>query len=362
MNSSNSLRVAVIGYGYWSPKLIRNLSAVEGAHLVAVCEKDVTRHEMIAREHAGVKIYAHYEEAFSDSTIDAVIIATIPSSHFRIAKQALEAGKHVLVEKPLVLSTEEGEVLLQLAKKHKRVLMVDHTYLYTEGIRSLKKLLDEGVLGKVFSIESTRINLGLFQRDSNVVWDLAPHDISILLYLLPEKPTHVSVVGTKTIVHKKQTRMQESDAHLTLYYKSGYTAHVHVSWISPVKVRQLTITGSDKMAMYDQLADNPLVVFDQGVYVNEDEGESGPLFVYKTGEKVPVPLQGGGEDLQTMLTDFVSSIREKKSPVSHAEIGLSVVRILEACERSLARQGARERISYEAGSPLVRALLTVRPR
>lgn len=362
MNEKRNVHIAVVGYGYWSPKLIRNLSKVPDVSLVGICEKDVSRHATIQKECPEIKIYRHYEDIFSDPTIDAVIIATIPSSHFRIAKQALEAGKHVLVEKPLVLSVEEGEVLCALAKEKQKMLMVDHTYLYTPAIRALKKLIQEGGLGKVFSIESTRINLGLFQKDSNVVWDLAPHDIAILLFLLPERPAHVSVVGTKTVVHPKQTRSQESDAHITLYYDAGYSAHIHVSWISPVKVRQLFITGSEKIALYDQMAQDQLVVFDQGVYINEEEGESGPLFVYKTGPQSTVPLPQGAEDLATMLNDFVTALKEQKDPVSNAELGLSVVRILEACERSLVYGGTKQAVNYGAGNPLKRLLASFRPR
>lgn len=344
MHSPHSIGVAVIGYGYWSPKLIRNLAGVEGMQLVAICEKDTTRHTHIQEEHPNIPVVQRYEEVFARKDIDAVIIATIPSSHFRIAKQALESGKHVLVEKPMVLTPSEGEMLMRIAKEKELTLMVDHTYLYAPAIQKLRELVRSGRLGKMYAVESTRINLGLFQKDTNVVWDLAPHDISIFLSVFDERPTHISVVGSKTVVHPKQSKGQESVAHMMLYYKSGFVAHVHLSWISPVKVRQITVIGSEQVAMYDQLASDPLRVFDQGVY--PEFGESGPLFAYKTGNTEVIDLPKGTEDLRTMLQDFADGIHGKKTPISNAELGLDVVRILSAGDRSLRSGGKKTRISY----------------
>lgn len=356
------LGVAVVGYGYWSPKLIRNLDTVPGLVLRAICEKDESRHAMIAAAHPGVHVYRHYRDAFDDASIDAVIIATIPSSHYRIAKLALEKNLHVLVEKPLTLSTGQGEVLVDLARQRNRTLMIDHTYLYSPAIGKLGEIIRSGELGKIYSIDSIRTNLGLFQRDTNVVWDLAPHDFSILLLLTDERPTHVTAIGTKTVVHPKQVRSQESDAHIMLSYASGLSVHVHVSWISPVKTRTITVVGSERMAMYDQLADEQLAVFDQGVYANESEGESGPLFTYKTGETTNPEYEKEGEDLSRMLGDFAISMKTGSTPRASAALGLETVRLLCAVQESLEHEGRKVRVRYARTSYLSRLLMRVRPK
>jgi len=342
----NPLRVCLVGYGYWSPKLIRNVRALPLFELVAICEKDLTRHTHIHTEQPEIEIMQHYREAFARTDIDVVIIATIPSSHYRIAKAALEAGKHVLVEKPLTLKTTEGKSLLDIASLKKLTLMVDHTYLYTPAIQSLKKIIKAGELGSLFAIESLRTNLGLFQRDTNVVWDLAPHDFSILLYLIDEKPVSVQAIGTKTVIHPALKHTQESSAHIILKYKSGITAHVHVSWTSPIKKRQFMVIGSKQMALYDQLETNQLVVFDQGVYPNHQEGESGPLFDYKIGETTPISYETTGEDLSLVLSDFAQAVRTGKPPRSDAQLALAVVSILSATQESMEKGGKTLQITY----------------
>ncbi len=347
--------VAVIGYGYWSPKLIRNIRANPGFRLAAICEKDEARHDRIREENAVVDVLREYQDAFARSDIHAVVVATIPSSHFRIAKQALESGKHVLVEKPMTLHPREAEILVKIARERSLTLMVDHTYLYAAAIGALRERIRTGELGTIYSLESTRVNLGLFQRDTNVLWDLAPHDVSILLSLFDERPTHVSVVGSKTVVHPKQERAQESVAHVMLFY-AHFVAHIDVSWISPIKVRQITVIGSDRTALYDQLAKDPLIIFDQGVYPKHDGGESGPLFEYKTGAANAAELPQRGEDIGTMLEDFFSAMRGGHAPVSSAQLGLDVVRILHAADRSLISGGRKTSISYGESRALTLSL------
>jgi predicted dehydrogenase len=344
-------RIAIIGYGYWSPKLIRNIRNDPELELALICEKNLARHDAIRLAEPGIEVVQEYRHVFSRDDVDAVVIATVPSTHFRIAKQAIEAGKHVLIEKPMTLDVRDGELLVSLARSRSLVLMVDHTYLYSPAIRALRELIHSGELGTPKAIESTRINLGLFQRDTNVIWDLAPHDISVLLSLFLERPYAVSAVGAKTLIHPKQPKGEESVAYLTLRWKT-FLAHIHVSWISPVKVRQLTVIGSERMARYDQLASDQLVVFDQGVYPNQEEGESGPLFMYKTGETRPVHVAQGGEDLAAMIADFRSAIRNGTTPISDACLGLDVVRVLAAADRSLRRGVRHERISYKPAHPL----------
>jgi predicted dehydrogenase len=357
---NNPLGVVLVGYGYWSPKLIRNIRALPEYRLVAICEKDLTRHDHIKNEQGDTLILQHYREAFARADVDAVVIATIPSSHYRIAKAALEAGKHVLVEKPLTLSSEEGEELVGEAKKQGVQLMVDHTFLYSPAIEKMASIIKRGELGALHSIESTRVNLGLFQRDTNVIWDLAPHDFSILLALVPQLPTHVSAIGSKTVVHPAQKKAQESIAHITLYYESGLTAHIHVSWISPSKIRQLTVIGSDSALMYDQLAADQLMLQKQGVYPSESTGESGPLFTYKMEEAKPVAYEKEGEDLLRMLRDFAGSIKEHRDPVSSAALGLSVVRLLQAAEISLRNDGKRTAIIWSKTHPIRRLFMRLK--
>lgn len=352
---SDPLGIAVIGYGYWSPKLIRNALLNPGFRLAAICEKDESRHERIRSENPGVEVLRQYKDVFARTDIEAVIIATIPSSHFRIAKQALESGKHVLVEKPLTLDPVEAELLVRIAQTRNLVLMIDHTYLYAPAIRSLREQVRAGMLGSVYSLESTRVNLGLFQRDTNVLWDLAPHDISILLSLFDERPTRVSVVGSKTVVHPKQERAQESVAHIMLFY-TQFVAHIDVSWISPIKIRQITVIGSERTALYDQLANDQLTIFDQGVYPKQEGGESGPLFEYKTGAASVVDIQKDSEDIGTMLEDWRASVKNSTTPVSNAQLGLDVVRILSAADRSLKRGGKKIHIRYGSGNRLISSI------
>jgi predicted dehydrogenase len=356
MKNNKPIGVAIIGYGYWSPKLIRNMNANLVCSLQAICEKDISRHDRIREENPGIDVMQRYQDIFAREDIDAVIIATIPSSHFRIAKQALDAGKHILVEKPLVLSPAEGEILLNCAKQQNLVLMIDHTYLYSSAIQELKNLVRNGSLGQVYSIDSTRINLGLFQRDVNVIWDLAPHDFSLFLLLLEEKPIAISVAGSKTIVHPKQEYAQESVAHMMLHYQSGLTAHVYVSWVSPVKVRQITVVGSRGTAFYDQLASSQLEFFEQGVTLKEGNEEGELLFEYKTSESKPVLVPNTGEDIASMLNDFFRAVQTGSVPVSNAALGLDVVRLLYAAQRSLDRGGKKVSIQYREENTLIRTV------
>lgn len=362
MPANTPIGVAVVGYGYWSPKLIRNIASNPAFSLRAICEKDVARHASIREAHPDIAVCRHYRDAFGRPDVGAVVIATIPSSHYRIAKLALESGKHVLVEKPLTLTVEEGEVLVELARARRAALMVDHTFLYAPAVQRLAALVREGTLGSLYSIESTRANLGLFQRDTNVLWDLAPHDLSILLALTDERPSHVRALGSVTVVHPRQDRAQESDCHLILSYPSGTQAHVFVSWTSPVKVRRLVVVGSERMALYDLLDPEPLKVFDQGVYPVESDGESGPLFQYKTGPTTSVELPAGGEDLARMIEDFAHAIRTGAEPRSNARLGLEVVRILAAAQRSLERDGAKISLDSVAASRFRKWLVRWRPR
>jgi predicted dehydrogenase len=347
MDSNAKTGIAVIGYGYWSPKLIRNINAHSGWELRAICEKALSRHERIAEENPGIDIHQHYRDVFARKDITAVVIATIPSSHFRIALQALEAGKHVLVEKPLSLRPYEADLLVATARRHRVTLMVDHTYLYSPAIQKAKEYIRSGALGNVLSFSTTRVNLGIFQRDTNVVWDLAPHDLSILMYLFAERPYAVSAIGSKTIAYPAQQRSQESIAQIMLFYKA-FTAHIEVSWMSPIKVRQIFITGENATVLYDQLAADPLVTFSKGVFPKSDASDSGPLFEYVSEPPVPLPIPQGSEDLATMLQDFYGAVTTGSEPISHAALGADVARALRAIEKSVRADGRKIPIRYRA--------------
>lgn len=362
MQTNTVIGVAVVGYGYWSPKLIRNIDNNEKLNLRVICEKDVSRHPEIKKNHQDAEVCQHYRDAFTRDDIDAVIIATIPSSHYRIAKLALENGKHVLVEKPLTLTVDEGEVLLEIAARKKLVLMVDHTFLYSPAILKLANLVQEGELGTLYSIESTRANLGLFQRDTNVLWDLAPHDIAITLFLLNKLPTQVRAIGKTTVVHPKQSRAQESDCHLILRYEDGPLVHIFVSWTSPEKIRRYTLVGSERMATYDLMSGEPLKLFDQGIYPVEGEGDSGPLFTYKLGATSAIPLEDQGEDLARMIEDFSVSVASGTIPRSNGQFALNVVKVLAAAQRSLDNDGKPISMTALSSNPLRKLAHKVRPR
>jgi predicted dehydrogenase len=343
MEKNKPVGIAVIGYGYWSPKLIRNIRENPRFSLKIICEKNTSLHSRVAEENPGIAVMEHYRDVFSRADIDAVIVATIPSSHFRIAKQALEAGKHTLVEKPLALNSRDAELLINIAEKKQRVLMVDHTYLYTPAIHALRDCIAANELGDINSFDSNRVNLGLFQRDTNVVWDLAPHDISILLHLFAERPKHVIAVGSKTKEYPRNLQTQVSTAHISLLY-SHFVANIDVSWISPRKIRQITVIGSERSALYDQLAPQQLTIYDQGV-VSKKDGEQ--LFEYKKGETKSVALSiSDKDDIGMMLEDFAKSAQEGVKPVSNSALSLDVVRILEAVSRSMKYGGRKERVSY----------------
>lgn len=341
MESKNKIRVAFVGFGYWSPILLRNFQKFREFEIVAVCDKDESRHPAILKALPNAKVYLHYKEAFQDPNIDAVVIVTNPSSHFRIANEALQQGKHVLVEKPLAMSVHESEKLVKLAAHKKKVLMIDHTYIYSPAIQELKNVIRAGELGKLYSYDSTRINLGLFQRDNSVVWDLAAHDFSILLYLVNETPTHVYALGLNPIRHPRHKESFESIAYINVFFKSGLMAHFHISWLAPIKTRRLMVVGSKQMAVYDQYdPEGKLKIYDQGVVPKDTEEKFAAMFEYRVGN-LSIPALPSGEDLEFVAKDFLRSIQGDTKPIVDGYFGLQVVRLLEAAEKSM-RQGGKK--------------------
>lgn len=333
------IRVAVIGAGYWGPNLIRNFSACQETQLAAVCDKDPSRLAKVLAGYPDVDAVDKPEAIFARDDIDAVAIATPVGTHGPLALAALRAGKHVLVEKPMAVCTRDAEAMVLAAKEAGRVLMVDHTFIYSGPVRKIKEIVDSGDLGDIFYVDSVRINLGLFQHDVNVVWDLAPHDLSIMDFLIGRLPKSLSAFGT---CHADNDNGIEDVAYLNLDFGSGLVASFHVNWLSPVKIRHFLVGGSRKGLVYNDLSpDEKIKVYDRGITVSQDaEARRGMLIGYRTGD-VWSPRINGQEPLQTMVGHFAACIRDGMTPITDGEAGLRVVRILEAAQRSIKAQGGR---------------------
>ena len=333
------IRVAVIGAGYWGPNLIRNFAACPETKLIAVCDKDRARLEKVLAGYPGVDAVDSSELLLARDDVDAVAIATPVGTHAPLAVAALRAGKHVLVEKPLAACVRDAEAMVHAAKEAGRVLMVDHTFVYSGPVRKIKEIVDSGDLGDIYYVDSVRINLGLFQHDVNVVWDLAPHDLSIMDYLIGRLPKSLSAFGT---CHADSQSGIEDVAYLNLDFGDGLLASFHVNWLSPVKIRHFLVGGSRKGLVYNDLApDEKIKVYDRGITVSHDaEARRGLLIGYRTGD-VWSPRIEGQEPLQAMVRHFAECIRNGKQPLTNGESGLRVVRILEAAQHSIKAQGGR---------------------
>ncbi|MBI2823282.1 MAG: Gfo/Idh/MocA family oxidoreductase [Planctomycetia bacterium] len=333
------VRVAVVGAGYWGPNLIRNFAACADTQLVAVCDTDQKRLTKALAGFPDVAPVREFDELLGRADVDAVAIATPVGTHAPMGLAALRAGKHVLIEKPLAASVHDAKELVTTAKEMGRVLMVDHTFIYSGPVQRIKQIVDAGEIGDLYFIDSVRINLGLFQHDVNVVWDLAPHDLSILDYLVGRLPRSLSAFGT---CHADSVREIEDVAYLNLDFSGGLLASFHVNWLSPVKVRHFIIGGSRKSIVYDDLEPAEKVkVYDRGITVNGDiEARRGVLVGYRTGD-VWSPHIAQTEPLARLVSHFAECIREGKEPITSGEAGLRVVRILEAAQRSIKAQGGR---------------------
>jgi len=319
----------VIGYGYWGPNIVRNLDSLEGARVLAVSDKLPAARERALRATHGIEITADASDVISSPGIDAVAIITPVWTHFELVKAALENGKHVFVEKPFTSNAAQAEELINLASKKNLKIMVDHTFLFTAAVRKIKQLLQEGALGKLYYYDSTRVNLGLFQHDVNVIWDLAPHDLSIMDYLIGESPEEIVATG--------QTHLNgfEDVAFITLYFPNGVIAHLNVNWLSPVKVRTTLIGGEKKMLVWNDLeADEKIKIYDKGVQVTSREGLYNLLVNYRSGDMWAPKLEQV-EALRSELTYFVDCIVKDQTPFNDGEAGLRVVKMLEAATQSL---------------------------
>ncbi len=321
------LRFGVIGWGYWGPKIARNLDSLPHAMVTMVADADFYRLASLRVNQSGAKTTTLPEDVFR-SDVDGVVIATPVRTHYQLAKEALLHDKHVLVEKPLTSSVAEAEELVALAAEQRRVLMVGHTFEYNPAVNELRKLIQSGDLGKIFCIETERVNLGLFRSDINVIWDLAPHDISILLYLLGKKPEQIRVQAHAHI----QSQIHDV-AHLDLSYANGMAAHIHVSWLHPCKIRRVTVIGDMRMVVYDDT--NPaemLKIYNKGADVHAD-----PVVSYRFGE-ITIPHIDWIEPLRLECEDFANSIRLGTQPRAHGGVGLEVVRVLAAAQEALEKR------------------------
>jgi predicted dehydrogenase len=329
------VNVAVVGYGYWGPNLVRNFWKNSNFEVTHVVDQQKSRLNTVKHDYPTISITTNFQDILKNSSIDCVVIATPVHTHYQLAKQALKYGKHVLIEKPLSDSFRKAKELVELSKKSKRVLLVDNTYLYTSAIQKISKIINEKKFGEIQYIDSTRINLGKFQTDVNVLWDLATHDISICLHLLKETPLYVQSIG------KSHTKSGIADiAYLTLHYRSKKIAHFNCSWISPVKIRHMLIGGTKKMIMFNDLESTEKVkVYDSSYTQKTKPGNSNNFLTdYRIGD-VFVPKLDLTEGLSNLVSDFALAIKSNKTPISNNKISLMTVKILESAEKSLKNNG-----------------------
>jgi predicted dehydrogenase len=329
------IRIGVVGYGYWGPNLVRNFAETPGAEVAAVADLDTNKLATVKRRFPAVHTTTNFNDLLADATIDAVAIATPVNTHYELAMAALKAGKHVWVEKPMTETYEQAQRLVEEAERRGKVLHVDHTFIYTGAVQKIAEIVRAGELGKVYYYDSIRINLGLFQRDVSVISDLAVHDFSILDHLFGEHPAAVTASGTN---HFPGT--PENLAYVTLYYDSGMIAHANVSWLAPVKVRQILIGGSKKMVTYDDLQPSEKVkIYDKGVSFTDDPAKIQEMRVgYRTGD-MWAPKLAGTEALSVEGEHFVDCISQKKRSLTDGHLGVRVVELIEAASSSMRNKG-----------------------
>jgi predicted dehydrogenase len=331
---SKLLRVAVIGYGYWGPNIVRNLSGLQNCELVAVCDKSPAALQRAQRVYPRLKLTTDFREVLQSAEIGVVAVVTPVWTHYELAKAALENGKHVFVEKPFTSTPWQAEELIELAERKGLKIMVDHTFLFSGAVKKIREIVDAGTLGPLYYFDSTRVNLGLFQHDVSVVWDLAPHDLSIMDYIIGEKPEAVVATGGNHLNGLADM------AFITIYFPRNIIAHVNVNWLSPVKVRTTLIGGKDKMLVWNDLEpDEKIKVYDKGVQLTNGKGGVYDLLVsYRSGD-VWSPRCDQTEALKVELDYFVNCIVNNETPINDGAAGLRVVKLLDAAEQSLKERG-----------------------
>lgn len=336
------LNVAVAGYGYWGPNLVRNFQESGSSRVKYVIERDQARRALVQLRYPDIKTVSSMDEVLHDPELSAVIIATPVSTHFDLALQALQAGKHVLAEKPLTDKTATCRRLMDEAEKRKLVLMVDHPFIYSSAVNKIKDLVKSGDIGDILYCDSTRINLGLFQHDVSVIWDLAVHDLSIMDYLIPEKPVAVSMYGMNHFPGQP-----ENIAYMNLKYETNCIGHIHVNWLAPVKIRQTLLCGTKRMIVYDDLnPDEKIKIYDKGVSVEENPNNIHKLLVgYRKGD-IYIPCLDNTEPLQNMVRHFIDCVRNTRHPVSGADSALRIINIMETAYASMHNHGTLQALNF----------------
>ena len=332
------IKFGIVGYGYWGPNVVRNIDQLDGSKVVAICDKSPASREKIQKTYPNVLVTADAAELMSSTDIDAIAVITPVWTHYELAKAALENGKHVFVEKPFTSCREQAEELIELAEKKNLRIMVDHTFLFTGAVKKMGELLNNGTLGKVYYYDSTRVNLGLFQHDVNVIWDLAPHDLSIIDHLIQERPEAIVATG------ETHLNSHEDVAYMTIYFPNKIIAHINVNWLSPVKVRTTLIGCEKKMLVWNDVEpDEKIKIYDKGVNISSREGLYNLLVNYRSGD-MWAPQLDRTEALKDELSYFIQCISDGKNPHNDGAAGLRVVRMLEAATESLKSRGSLVRL------------------
>jgi predicted dehydrogenase len=329
----NAIRIGAIGYGYWGPNVVRNLHGLDNCRVTAICDQSPAALRRASKAFSDIELTTDLTKVLTSPDIDAVAVITPVWTHFELAKRALENGKHVFVEKPFTSTTQQAEELIELAERKHLKIMVDHTFLFTGSVRKIRQLVDDGTLGSLYYFDSIRVNLGLFQHDVNVMWDLAPHDLSIMNYIIREKPEAVVATGGRHLNGLADV------AFITVYFPSNVVAHINVNWLSPVKIRTTLIGGEKKMLVWDDLeADEKIKVYDKGVQIKNGQGLYDLLVSYRSGD-VWAPKVEQTEALKVELEYFLDCIANDRTPINDGVAGLGVVKLLEAADQSLEKRG-----------------------
>lgn len=327
------INIGVIGYGYWGPNIVRNFDAIEGTRVLSIYDGNREAAARAQKTYPHVRVASDCNDIVHSSEVDVVAVITPASTHYELTRMALQNGKHVFVEKPFTTSVAQAEELIELAAKKNLTIMVDHTFIFTGAVRRIKQCIDNGMLGDLYYYDSTRVNLGLFHDDVNVVWDLASHDFSIMDYLINEEPDTLTACG------KAHVNGMEDTAYITLYFSCNMIAHFNVNWLSPVKVRTTFIGGENKMLVWDDTnADEKLKIYDKGVAVTNKEGLYDLLISYRLGD-MWAPRVEQGEALRLEGEYFVECLRNGKTPANDGCAGLRIVKLLEACDESIRNNG-----------------------
>jgi predicted dehydrogenase len=339
------INIGIVGYGYWGPNLVRNFMEVPDARVTKVCDLRPDRLEVAKSRYPSIEMVSDYRQLLTDPELNAVAISTPISSHFDLALEALRANKHILVEKPLTNTSEQAKQLIIEAKQRNRVLMVDHTFVYTGAVRKIREFINNNSLGDLYYYDSTRVNLGLFQHDANVIWDLAVHDIAIIDYLCDVKPKAVSATGMSHIPGEP-----ENVAYITLFFDGDIIGHINVNWLAPVKVRRTLVCGSKQMIVYDDLEPSEKIkIYDKGVTVKNDREQIYQMLIsYRTGDML-APQLNMTEALKTEALHFLECIKNDSTPITDGEAGLRVIKVLEAATKSMNNKGSMVEIEKEAG-------------